>query len=38
MPVNKADKIYAIEIPNKTKDIFEILYLTGVSSVDDKNA
>ena len=38
IPVKITDNIYAIDIPNNINDMFEILYFTGVSSVDDKNA
>jgi hypothetical protein len=34
MPVKIADKIYAIDKPNKVKEGFEITYLIGCSSVE----
>jgi len=36
IPVKITDKMYAIDIPNKNKDVFETLYFMGSSSVDVK--
>jgi len=38
MPVKIADKIYAIDIPNKYNERFSILYFLGSSSVEVRTA